>query len=149
MTLAEKIVDELKKRPLTRPQLSILIDEVTSRAILYQLKHLTDNGFVRRSNEACRIYHLIKEEGLLVECKSCKRPRLCWTVTNEVCNYCQNMHWLEGGTQKAQKPKTAKVKKYRANTRSAQYAKDDASARAFHRLLRGQTIGSIQSNNAV
>ncbi|MGF1680196.1 hypothetical protein [Photobacterium minamisatsumaniensis] len=151
MTLAERIVEQLKERPLTRPQLSILIDEVTSRAILYQLKHLTDQGFVRRGNEACRVYRLIKEEDLLVECKSCSRPRLCWTVTNDVCNYCQNMRWLEGGTQKDQKPKanTAKRKKQRANTRSAQYAKDDASARAFHRLLRGQTIGSLQSNNAV
>ena len=138
MTLAERIVEHLRRRPLTRPQLSILIDDVTSRAILYQLKHLSNKGFVKRGNETCRVYHFITADGLLVECGSCKRSRLCWTVTNGVCNYCKNMRWLEGGKKKVEKPK---VKKQRANTRSAQYAKDDAQARSFHRLLRSASIG--------
>ncbi|MDX1301217.1 hypothetical protein [Photobacterium sp.] len=138
MTLAERIVEKLRVRPLTRPELSILIDEVTSRAILHQLKNLTKHGFVKGGDETSRVYHFITEEGFLEECGCCGSFRPCWTVTSGVCHFCRNSSWLASN-----KPRT------RVNTRTAMYAKDDACAMAYHRLLRSQAIGSRQSNNPV
>ncbi|MGF1727182.1 hypothetical protein [Photobacterium nomapromontoriensis] len=142
MNTAERIVIALRERPLTRPELSIHIVELTSRALLYQLKYLQTHGFVtREGSERSHRYRLIKEDGLLVTCHCCKVERPCWLVHRDTCHYCTNVRGVG-----EVKPKQAK--KAKASYKVSPFAKDDACSLSYQRLLRGQRIGiRLDSSN--
>ncbi|MGF1689316.1 hypothetical protein L4C36_22040 [Photobacterium japonica] len=135
MNTAKRIVLALRERPLTRPELSILIVELTGRALLYQLKYLQTHGFVtREGSERNHRYRLIKEDGLFVTCHCCKVDRPCWLVHRDICQYCTNVRGVG-----EVKPKQAK--KAKASDTVSPFAKDDACSKRYQPLLRGQKIG--------
>lgn len=131
MSVVVRVVAALRQKPMTRPELSALIDNVTSRAIRHQLKNLEEHGFVRHSNEARRVYRLDTEEGLWVECCNCRGVNPCWTIRGGVCRYCRNMRWLIGDKKNSRSVKSKD--------------KEDAQARMYHSLLRGAQIGGTKT----
>lgn len=124
---AERIIKALREKPHTRPALLFIINDVTSRAVLYQLSNLVRHGFVRRSKERCSTYSLITEQGFLQTCNSCGKSVPCWQMKGPICQHCSNSSWL--------------LSKNKLRRKEAMYAEDDACSRAYQRLLRGHQIG--------
>ncbi|UTV30191.1 ArsR/SmtB family transcription factor [Photobacterium atrarenae] len=132
MSTVERIVSALREKPLTRPELSKHIVDVTPRTLLYHLNHLEKHGFVEKrkvGNQRHYRYHLVKKDGLLIRCQCCQQERPSWVVDNGLCRYCSNVQ----GTGEANKKRTSPL------------AKEDACSIAYQRLLRGQKIGITNS----
>lgn len=138
MMTVEKIVIALREKPLTRSELSKHIIELTGRALLYQLSHLEDYGFVKKDDGRRNArYHLVTEQGLMQTCNCCERVRPTWMVKQSICTYCGNSHWIGQGRA----PQNARKRGYK---KPQPFAKEDACSIAYHCLLRGQTIGTTQ-----
>ncbi|KLV09593.1 hypothetical protein ABT56_00460 [Photobacterium aquae] len=137
MTTAEKILIALRERPLTRPELSIHIVELSGRALLYQLEKLRINGFVaKEGSKRSPRFRLLKEEGLLQPCHCCRIRRPCWQVNGDLCQYCINARGIG-----AVKPKPAKQPPQALGRKLSMFAKDDACSKRYQPLLRSQKIG--------
>lgn len=143
-TVVEKVVAALRERPMTRAELSIMIDDVSSRAILYQLTRLLKRGFIRITQDASRVYILVSEDGLWGECGVCQRTRPCWALEEGICNYCRNSPRV--GNRRKSKAKPARKKPELGGlSRSRMYTRDDAHSKAYQSLLRGERIGEGKS----
>lgn len=131
----QKVMAHLKIGPATRSEISMHIDEVTSRAVLDVLNKLRANGFVKRTGPRNRpTHHFIKDDGFLIECSKCKTEYPCWAIKKGQCRHCR---CIKNKSTQAQKNEGTSKKSDKPREKSL----EEKLCIPYHRLLRGERIG--------